>query len=252
MARLATSARLDREVGLADRLGCRDRPDGSRCCAGPRRQACAAYGQRTARPPLLLAGVPARGAGTDLFLGGENVWRPGRLPRPVAGLLSNGISSLLPPGHSAEVDQLAPVPGGVVAHISDTSTDVLYGAVGRVVFIPTANAPARVIARATMIAVSPSGRRVWVQTAVQSMRNGVGVPASFKSPTWAVDLTGRRVSPVLHLPLGLAGAAGSGPLTRNLVTGRVQLWNGATGQPIRMNLPAPRRRQFRRGLLVTG
>ena len=188
--------------------------------------------------PLLLAGMPARGAGVGLFLGGENVWRPGRPPRPVAGLLSNGLSPLLPPGHGAEVDQLAPVPGGVVAHISDTSTDVTYGALGRVVFIPTANAPARVIARATMIAVSPGGRRVWVQTAVQSMRNGVGVSASFKSPTWAVNLTGRRVSPVLHLPLGLAGATGSGPLTLNLVTRRVRLWNGANGRPIPMNLPA--------------
>src|SRR5215472_4272624 len=37
--------------------------------------------------PLLLAGRPARGAGTGLFLGGEDVWRPGRPPRPVAGLL---------------------------------------------------------------------------------------------------------------------------------------------------------------------
>jgi hypothetical protein len=192
----------------------------------------------SARLPLLLAGMPARGAGAGLFLGGENAWRPGRPPRLVAGLLSNGLSPLLPPGHAAEVDQLAPVPGGVVAHVSDTSTDVLYGAVGRVVFIPTANAPARVIARATMIAVSPGGQRVWVQTAVQSMANGVGVPAGFKSPTWAVDLTGRRVSPVLHLPLGLAGATGSGPLTLNLVTRQVQLWNGATGQPIPMNLPA--------------
>jgi hypothetical protein len=192
----------------------------------------------SARLPLLLAGTPARGAGAGLFLGGENAWRPGRPPRPVAGLLSNGLSPLLPPGHAAEVDQLAPVPGGVVAHISDTSTDVTYGALGRVVFIPTANAPARVIARATMIAVSPDGQQVWVQTAVQSMANGVGVPASFTSPTWAVDLTGRRVSPVLHLPLGLAGATGSGPLTLNVVTGRVQLWNGATGQPMPMNLPA--------------
>ena len=192
----------------------------------------------SARLPLLLAGMPARGAGTGLFLGGEDAWRPGRPPRPVAGLVSDGLSPLLPPGHGAAVDQLAPVPGGVVAHISDTSTDVTYGAVGRVVFIPTANAAARVIARATMIAVSPGGRRVWVQTAVQSMANGVGVSASFRSPTWAVDLTGRRVSPVLHLPLGLAGATGSGPLTLNLVTGRVQLWNGATGQPIPVNLPA--------------
>ena len=94
----------------------------------------------------------------------------------------------------------------MVAHISDTSTGVTYGALGRVVFIPAAHAPARVIARATMIAVSPGGRRVWVQTAVQSMANGVGVSAGFKSPTWAVNLAGRRVSPVLHLPLGLRQA----------------------------------------------
>jgi len=186
---------------------------------------------------LLLAGMPARG-GAGLFLGGEYVWRPGWPPRPEAGLLSDGFSSLLPPGHAGEADQLAPVPGGVVAHISDLSTGATYGALGRVVFIPAVNAPVRVIAWATMIAVSPDGRRVWVQTAVQSMRNGVGVSASFTSPTWAVDLTGRRVSPVLHLPLGLAGATGSGPLTLNLVTGRVQLWNGATGQPVPVNLPA--------------
>jgi hypothetical protein len=188
--------------------------------------------------PFLLAGVPARGNGAGLFLGGENVWRPGRPPRPVAGLLSDGLSSLLPRGHGAEVDQLAPVPGGVVAHISDISTGATYGALGRVVFIPTANAPARVIAWATMIAVSPDGQRVWVQSAVQSVANGYGVSASFRSPTWAVDLTGRRRSPVLHLPLGLAGATESGPLTLNLVTGRLQLWDGATGQPIPVDLPA--------------
>jgi hypothetical protein len=200
---------------------------------GPERRTVGAWPAE----PRLLAGLPARGAGAGLFLGGEHVWRPGRPPRPVAGLLSNGLSSLVPPGHVGEVDQLAPVPGGVVAHIGD-STAATYGALGRVVFIPTANAPARVIARATMIAVSPDGRRVWVQTAVQSMANGVGVPASFTSATWAVDLTGRRVSPVLHLPLGLAGATESGPLTLNLVTGRVQRWDGATGQPIPVKLPA--------------
>jgi hypothetical protein len=49
-ARLAASTRLAREVGLAGRLGCRDRPDGSRCGAGQRRQACAAYAQRAVRP----------------------------------------------------------------------------------------------------------------------------------------------------------------------------------------------------------
>lgn len=189
--------------------------------------------------PSLLGGIPARGARTDLFLGGENFWRVRSQPQAVAaGFLVNGLSPLLPHGHGAEVDQLAPVPGGVVAHISDISTGITYGAPGRVVFIPAANAPARVIARATIIAVSPSGRQVWVQTAIQSLRNGEGVPAGFRSPTWAVDLAGRRVSPVLHLPLGLVGATGSGPLTQNLSTGQLQWWDGATGQPIRMNLPA--------------
>jgi hypothetical protein len=79
---------------------------------------------------LLLAGMPARG-GAGLFLGGEYVWRPGWPPRPLAGLLSDGLSSLLPPGHAGEADQLAPVPGGVVAHISDISTGATYGALGR-------------------------------------------------------------------------------------------------------------------------
>jgi hypothetical protein len=187
----------------------------------------------------LLSGVPAHGAHTDLFLGGENFWRVGNQPRAVAaGFLFNGLSPLLPHRHGAEVDQLAPVPGGVVAHISDISAGITYGALGRVVLIPDANAPARVIARATMIAVAPGGRQIWVQTAVQPVRNGAGAPASFRSPTWAVNLAGRRVSPVLQLPLGLVAATGSGPLTQNLATGQLQLWNGATGRPIPLNLPA--------------
>jgi hypothetical protein len=194
----------------------------------------------SAQPLLpLLGGVRAHGAPTDLFLGGENFWRAGRQPRAVAaGFLLNGLSPLLPHGHGAEVDQLTPVPGGVIAHISDISTGITYGALGRVVFIPDANAPARVIARATMIAVGPGGRQVWVQTAIQAVRNGAGLPAGFRSPTWAVNLAGRRVSPVLHLPLGLVAATGSGPLTQNLSTGRLQLWNGATGRLIPLNLPA--------------
>ena len=196
---------------------------------------------RTGAKPLppMLVGVPARGGHTDLFLGGENFYRVGNQPRAIAaGLLFNGLSPLLPHGHGAEVDQLAPVPGGVVAHINDISTGITYGALGRVVFIPDANAPGRVIARATMIAVAPGGAQVWVQTAIQSGHNGEGVPASFRSPTWAVDLAGRRVSPVLHLPLGLVAATESGPLTQNLATGQLQLWNGATGRPIPLSLPA--------------
>jgi hypothetical protein len=190
-------------------------------------------------PPPLLRGVPAHGIRTDLFLAGENFLRVAGQPRQVAaGFLVNGRSPLLPPGHGAEADQVVPVPGGVVAHISDISTAITYGALGRVVFIPAANAPAQVIAQATMIAVSPDGRRVWVQTAVQSLRHGEGVPAGLRSPTWAVNLAGHRVSPVLQLPFGLVAATEAGPLTQNLVSGQLQLWNGMTGRPIRMSLPA--------------
>ena len=205
---------------------------------GPARHAASAPVPSASATPPLLSGIPAHGVRTDLFLSGENFYRLVAQPRPVAGqFLTNGLSSVLPPGHGAQADQLAPVPGGVVAHISDVSTGVTYGALGRVVFIPAANAPARVIARATMIAVSPGGGQVWVQTAVQSGQNGEGVPASFRSPTWAVNLAGRRVSPVLRLPFGLVAATEAGPLTQNLNTGQLQLWNGATGRPIPTNLP---------------
>jgi hypothetical protein len=174
-----------------------------------------------------------------LFLAGENFLRFGGQPRTVAAeFLLNGLSPILPPGHGAQADQLAPVPGGVVAHISDISTGITYGAVGWVIFIPAGNAPARVIARATMIAVSPGGAQVWVQTAVQALRNGAGAPPGSTSPTWAVNLAGHRVSPVLRLPFGLVAATGAGPLTQDLSTGRLQLWNGATGRPIRTSLPA--------------
>lgn len=190
------------------------------------------------RWPLLLAGVPVHAVRTDLVLAGESFWQLDGQPRPVAAqFLRSGLSPILPPGHGAQADQLLPVPGGVVAHISDMSTGITYGAVGWVVFIPAANAPARVIARATMIAVSPDGRQVWVQTGIQSGRK-VGVSPGYRSPTWAVNLAGHRVSPVLRLPFGLVSAAASGPLTQNLNTGQLQLWNGATGRPVRTNLPS--------------
>jgi hypothetical protein len=209
---------------------------------GPARRPVSAPSPSASPPsswPALFHGVPAHGLSTDLFLAGENFWRVGGQPRTVgAEFLLNGLSPLLPPGHGAEADQLAPVPGGVVAHISDISTGITYGALGRVVFIPVANAPAQAIARATMIAVSPGGAQIWVQTAVQLLRNGAGAPPGFISPTWAVNLSGRRVSPVLRLPFGLVAATGAGPLTQDLSTGQLQLWNGATGRPIRTNLPA--------------
>jgi len=188
--------------------------------------------------PRLLTGIPARRNHVGLLLGGENLWSVRGRPEAVAAaFLHNGLSPLLPRGHGAEVDQLAAVPGGVVAHISDISTGITYGALGRIVFIPAAHGPARVIGRATIIAVAPGGQRVWLQSAVQGSNNGEGVPASFRSPTWAINLTGRRVSPVLRLPLGLVGATERGPLAQNLVTQRLQLWNGATGRLLPLFVP---------------
>ncbi len=196
----------------------------------------AARGHGAAR---LLSGIRTRGTYAGLFLGGENLWRVGQRPQPVAAaMLHNGLSPLLPHDDAGEVDQLAAVRAGVVAHISDTSSPITYGALGRVVFIPAAHGPARVIGRATMIAVPPGGQEVWVQTSVQRSNGGRGAPANFRSPTWAVNLAGRRVSPVLRLPFGLAGATEQGPLTQNLTTRRLQLWNGTTGQHLPLPVPA--------------
>jgi hypothetical protein len=126
----------------------------------------------------------------------------------------------------------------VVAHIADISTGITYGAAGCVVFIPAALGPERVLCRVTVIAVAPGGEKVWVQTAVQRNNRGEGVPATFRSPTWAVNLAGRPVSPALRLPLGLVGATEQGPVTQNLATGKLQLWKGATGRLLPLPVPA--------------
>ena len=199
-------------------------------------------GSASSLPALapILRGVPAEGARTNLVLGGDNLWRADSQPRAaLPGFLVSRLSPLLPRDDAAQTSQIFPVPGGVVALISHVSTGVTYGALGRVVFIPAAKAPARVIARATVIAVGPGGHQVWLQTATQSVDSAVeGAPATFKSPTWAVNVAGLRVSPVLHLPLGLVAATDSGLLTQNLGTGQLQLWNGATGRPARPDIPA--------------
>jgi hypothetical protein len=99
----------------------------------------------------LLTGVPARGTSADLFLGGGYFWWFGRQPKTVyASFLHNGLSSLLPRADGAQVDQLLPMRGGVVAHISDIASGITYGALGRVVFIPATRRPAKVIGRATI------------------------------------------------------------------------------------------------------
>ena len=43
---------------------------------------------------------------------------------------------------------------------------------------------------------------------------------------------------MLRLSFGLVGATEAGPLTLNLSTGQLQLWNGVTGRPIPLHLPA--------------
>ena len=88
--------------------------------------------------PPLLRGVPADGVRTDLFLAGENFLRVARPRQVAAGFLVDGLSPLLPPGHGAEADQLAPVPGGVVAQ-SATSPPPSATARGRGLPAPAAN-----------------------------------------------------------------------------------------------------------------
>src|SRR6516162_3243107 len=113
---------------------------------GPARRAASAPTPSAPPSLLLLRGLPAQAVRTDLFLAGENFWQDDGRPRPVAAeFLRNGLSPILPPGHGAQADQLVPVPGGVVAHISDMSTGITSGAIGWVIFIPAGTAPAQVI-----------------------------------------------------------------------------------------------------------
>jgi hypothetical protein len=187
----------------------------------------------------LLTGIPARGVHTDLILGGNGIWRVGsRIRSMLPGLARSGLSRLPPMDEGAEVDQLLAVKGGVVAHISDSATGINDNGVGPVVFIPDGNAPARIIAVAAVAAVVPGSDSVWVQNAVQSKANGQGVSGPFHSPTWAVNLDGQRVSPVLQLPLGLVGATSYGPLTQSRASQQLQLWNGTTGRATALPLPA--------------
>lgn len=80
--------------------------------------------QRMALSPALRCAADAR-----LFLGGEDFWRTGRKPKAIQSRLPhNGLSPLLPHGHDAEVDQLTPVSGGVVALIGDISAGITYDA----------------------------------------------------------------------------------------------------------------------------
>lgn len=193
--------------------------------------------------PPVLSGVPARSVRTDLVLGGGHFWRLGR-GRPLAvpsGLRSARMSSLSPSADRTQVSQIVAVTGGVVALMSSASSQAADSSAGSVLFIPAA-APDRLIARASAIAVAPSGRQVWVQTAVQPS-SGLSVATSrpVMSPTFALNLAGRRVSPVLRLPLGLIAATSAGLLTDSVVTGQLQIWSPSTGLPERLTLPADAR-----------
>lgn len=199
-----------------------------------------AGGLAAATMPPVLSGVPARGVRTSLIIGGDYVWRVGTgRPRVVlGGLLTGGVSSVLPSrGGTARISQVVPVPGGVVALMTASSARPVGGLSGAVLFIPAGAGRIRVIARATMIAVAPDGRSVWVQTAVPPSRLPGAAARPVMSTTFAVSLAGRQVGPVLRLPLGLAAVTSSGLLTDSVVTGRFQLWSFATGRPEPMSLP---------------
>jgi hypothetical protein len=187
------------------------------------------------QPPVLF-GVPVHGVRADLVIGGDWVWRlEAGHPRQVpARLLADGLSPLRA-GSGAAVSQIEPAAGGVIAVISNTSAHGTDGTRGAVVFIPD-EGPPRVIARATAVAVAPGGRAVWVQTAV-TPRTAPARPKTIWSATYQVSLAGRRISPVLRLPLGLVAATGAGLLTSDAETYRLALWNPMTGR--REPLPLP-------------
>jgi hypothetical protein len=188
-----------------------------------------------AQQPPVLFGVRARSVRTDLVLGGDNIWRldTGRPRQVLSAVLANGLSPLLA-NSGAGVRAIDAVAGGVIALIADPSAPGVDGTRGAVVFIPW-QAPARVIAKASAIAVAPGGRAVWVQTAVSYT-----TPASPKtiwSPTYAVSLAGRRISAVLRLPLGLAAATSAGLLTDDAEITQLALWNAATGSREQLRVP---------------
>jgi hypothetical protein len=196
------------------------------------------HGRRAASPPVpgsvamrpLLTGVPVRTVQTQLVLGGGDLWRVGAHgPQTVAsGLLSGGRSPFV---SNAAVSQVAPVAGGVVAVITDVSS---FASAGSVLFLPAASTPPRVLAAASLIAVAPGGQRVWLQ---QGHKRGRPRAATLTSPTWAVNLAGRRVTPVLHLPFGLVAATGSGLIIQSAPAYRVGLWSTVTGRALRPALP---------------
>ena len=183
-------------------------------------------GRRAASPPVpagppmrpMLAGVPARTVQTQLVLGGDDLWQVGgHGPQTIAAaFLSGGRSPL---ASNAGASEVAPVADGVVALIADVSSN----AVGSVLFLPAANAAPRVIGRASLIAVAPGGQRVWLQHGIERERSAGTVTSV--SPTWAVNLAGRRVTAVLHVPFGLVAATDSGLIIQNPPAYRLKLWS---------------------------
>jgi len=194
---------------------------------------------RVATQLSVLFGVPAHRVHTNLVIGGDYLWRleNSRPAQFLAGVLANGLSPLLPKAATGQVSQIEPAAGGVVAVISNASAQGPSGGTrSPVVFIPD-QGPARVIARASAVAVAPGGARVWVQTAVRRPGDFPprGRPKTVWSPTYEISLTGRRVSPVLRLPLSLVAATNAGLLTNDLKTD--VLWNTVTGRPQRQRIP---------------
>lgn len=190
--------------------------------------------------PPLLSGVPAHRVGTDLVIGGSSVWRltgAGRSRAVLGGSLSRRLSRLPGGASGAQISQLLPARGGVVAVMGQRSPAPSIGHTAwPVLFIPAGAGPARLIARASAVAIAPGGQAVWLQTASFAGTPATGTKAVM-SPTFAVSLAGRRLSPVLHVPLGLVAATSAGLLTDSVVTGRLQLWSLPAGRPQRLPLP---------------
>jgi hypothetical protein len=166
----------------------------------PGRPIAAAAAEQAQAVPAMLGGAPLRpdpSLGT-LLLGGPAELRllnaGGRVPGGLGW--ANGLLGVSGPGRlgpSPAVWQIASVPGGVVALLSDATGG--YPAVGEVFFIPLTPrgaASPRLIARANYLAVALNQHDIWVEQASTPPGRGPGL-------TWLVDESGHRLSPALRL-----------------------------------------------------
>ena len=195
--------------------------------------------QRAQLPAIapMLPGGPVRPKALPaarLVLGGDRLrlLSAPRLALTALGWADRLLGSAAP--DPIGVRQIAQVTGGFVVLLAGgTPTGP---AVGDVFLIPVADGAARAprfLARANYLAVAPDHRDIWVEQAGPPAGQG---PA--RSPTWLVDESSRRISPVFDLyQQHLLSATARGLLTQGASGEGAELISTVTGAPLRLALP---------------